>query len=123
MTTLANFTPEQRKQCVGMWCNVGPHEPGTDAGSYLFVLRTSGNYRGAECAQLLDPISGVSEYISFRNITLRPDLPRAWEPDGTPPEGEWLTAGTHTRVIPKNRRAFVTMSEPEPQTGEKGESK
>ncbi|MFR9958273.1 hypothetical protein ACL1C8_11690 [Corynebacterium striatum] len=103
--TLADMTPEQRANCVGMWCNIGPHEPGIDAGSYLFILRSSSNYRGAEHAKLLDPISGVTECISFKNVTPRPDLPRAWALDGTPPAGEW--EHTHIPALGESTRRWI----------------
>lgn len=107
MTTLADMTPAQRAECVGMWVNT-PKGYGV----------------------LLDPLSmdGFFEPVvvmpsrfavfdgpwDWDRLDLLPHLPRAWNPDGTPPDGEWLAHGTHTRVIPKNRRAYVTMSEPEP---------
>lgn len=37
---------------------------------------------------LFDPILGYVRYKNTR-ITLRDDLPRAWNLDGTPPLGKW----------------------------------
>lgn len=111
MTTLADLTEEQRDQCEGTWAKV--------AGCVLGIIAHVGDRN----AYMIIPADRREATYPLNRITPCPELPRAWHPDGTPPEGEWLTAGSHTRVIPKNRRAFVTMSEPEPQTGEQGESK
>lgn len=101
MTTLADLTPEERAQCRGMWVSyqtpVGEHQAIYEAGSTLF-----------------EPGYGRFK-IPLEHITPRDDLPRAWTPDGQPPAGEWLNHGTHTRVIPRNRRAYVTKSEPTPR--------
>ncbi|QNE90278.1 hypothetical protein H0194_04690 [Corynebacterium incognita] len=111
MRTLADMPLAQRSECVGMWCNIGPHEPGIDAGNRLFVLRSSSNYQGAQHVKLLDPISGVSEYISFKNVTLRPDLPRAWTPNGAPVPGEWEDGTSNF---------FVNESQLSPNAGSTG---
>lgn len=104
--TLADMTPKQRYDCVGMWATVSSeHYPAVIVRIYV------GN---PDYAQMLAP--EINDYYTsnLASVTPRFDLPRAWSPDGTPPAGEWLTQGTHTRVIPKNRRAYVTMSEQEP---------
>lgn len=41
-------------------------------------------------AQIYFPDSEATGYFHPNDITLRPDLPRAWNPDGTPPAGEWV---------------------------------
>lgn len=70
MTTLADMTPEQREQCVGMWADV----PGK-----TWIIAS---VRDETCT-LVDPLNGYSSLMN-RHVTPRPDLPRAWQPDGTP---------------------------------------
>ncbi|MGZ7496129.1 hypothetical protein ACXM2N_03410 [Corynebacterium sp. ZY180755] len=112
MTTLADMTPARRYDCVGMWATVSSeHDSAVE--HYLAVIARI--YVGnPDYAHMYSP--EIDEYYtsSLESVTPRFDLPRAWSPCGTPPDGEWLAHGTHTRVIPKNRRAYVTMSEPEP---------
>lgn len=105
--TLADMTPKERLECIGMWATV-------DTEKFLAVIVRAYPSDGVLYAQMLAP--EINDYYTSRLETITPrfDLPRAWEPDGTPLEGEWLTHGTHIRVIPKNRRAYVTMSEKEP---------
>lgn len=106
MKTLADMTPEELKECVGMWC---------ECDGNLWVVRSVYEAIGGTHCRLISPVTGtVTPFTPSDAVTLRPELPRAWNPDGTPPAGEWLTHGTHARVIPKNRRAYVTMSELEP---------
>ena len=89
MTTLADMTPEQREQCVGMWCDC------TD-GEGIRTLVLHGISDNGKDAIFVNPAvvgggRGPSWTIkSFGHlVTLRPDLPRAWQPDGTPVNGHW----------------------------------
>ncbi|HCG3138756.1 TPA: hypothetical protein NJT62_000143 [Corynebacterium striatum] len=104
--TLADMTPGQRANCIGMWCEY-PNIYGRlgiiydlDDENDPWILR-------------FDVRTEILGYDA-KDAIPRFDLPRAWNPDGMPMEGEWLTAGSHTRVIPKGRRAYVTMSEENP---------
>lgn len=78
MTTLADFTEEQRKACVGMWAD------------YRVVPVVITNiyqhkYVNDWVADVFDPTEGWEEYeIHSSVLTPRFDLPRAWNPDGTP---------------------------------------
>lgn len=75
------------------------------------VIPTAGHYEPGE--QIWDS----------DELTLRPDLPRAWNPDGTPPKGEWIYY-THDeeghafpRTAPSARttsRRWITEEEPHP---------
>lgn len=106
--TLAEYTPEERQEMGGMWCDLE-----TPMGTEMVIYDQS---RWSKETTLLEP--GFGHFgADLSKVTPRFDLPRAWNPDGTPLDGDWLTHGTHTRVIPKNRRAFVTMSEEDPPTG------
>ena len=78
MRTLADMTPEERQACVGMWCE---YKDGN--GTKLAVIVET---------WLTDPEACMAYDISCHenrhplggDVTPRPDLPRAWNPDGTP---------------------------------------
>lgn len=97
MKTLANMTPEERAECVGMWCDITNANKNTDR---PVVLCGSVKINTDECDELM-PIyipwltaghypkaEGVSGW-SAEHLRPRFDLPRAWMPDGQPPQGEW----------------------------------
>ena len=75
--TLADMTPEERANCVGMWCNVV-------TARYAAVLVRTYMADGVRYAQMLSP--EINDYYTapLDSIIIRPDLPRAWNPDGTP---------------------------------------
>ena len=82
MTTLADLTPEQLHECVGMWVE-NPH--GT-----LGILRAISHSTGGVKARIMWPRAGGGTQTAFTPaaiITPRFDLPRAWNPDGTPVKG------------------------------------
>lgn len=80
MTTLTDMTPREREQCRGMWCE--------DEDGFLFVYR--GDHIGRDWLAVCAYPEYVHEsYLPLDYLTPRPDLPRAWNPDGTPPAGEW----------------------------------
>ena len=80
MKTLADLTPEERAQCRGMWCE--------DEDGFLLVYR--GDHIGRDWLAVCAYPEDVHEsYAALYHLTPRPDLPRAWNPDGTPPAGEW----------------------------------
>ncbi|OFN33632.1 hypothetical protein [Corynebacterium sp. HMSC072A04] len=84
MTTLADMTPTERAECVGMW---GNH---IFWGQVLISITDGVQFRGVN-VEVIRFIDGrpVREWASTSEVTPRPDLPRAWAPDGTPPAGEW----------------------------------
>lgn len=85
MTTLTDMTPGEREQCRGMWCE--------DEDGFLFVYR--GDHIGRDWLAVCAYPEDVHEsYLPLDYLTLRPDLPRAWNPDGTPPTGKWETSNT-----------------------------
>ncbi|MFS0413196.1 hypothetical protein ACL1AW_15240, partial [Corynebacterium striatum] len=78
--TLADMTPEEREQCRGMWCE--------DEDGFLFVYR--GDHIGRDWLAVCAYPEDVHEsYLPLDYLTLRPDLPRAWAPNGKPAAGEW----------------------------------
>ena len=74
--TLADMNPEQCAQCVGMWATVATER-------YIAVIVRA---EDAQYAQMLAP--GLNDYYtaSLESVTPRPDLPRAWNPEGAPVE-------------------------------------
>lgn len=77
MTTLADLTPEECARCVGMWA-------GTFTG-YTGVIV----YENGKQAYLIIPEFNREQTFPLDKVTPRPDLPRAWAPDGQPPAGKW----------------------------------
>lgn len=84
MKTLADMTPQERAKCVGMWC---VYE--TPVGEERAIYEKTQS--DAPVSMLFEPGYGRFE-AENENTTPRPDLPRAWAPDGTPPTGEWEEA-------------------------------
>ncbi|GAA1471093.1 hypothetical protein GCM10009604_04170 [Corynebacterium aurimucosum] len=84
MSTLADMTPTERAECVGMW---GNH---TFWGQVLISITDGVQFRGAN-VEVIRFIDGrpVREWAGTSEVTPRPDLPRAWTPDGQPPAGAW----------------------------------
>lgn len=87
--TLADMTPQEREECVGMWCSYN-NGIGTQC-AVLAMPDMKNTYMGEErTAKLIMPhMKGIAIYRHWSSITPRHDLPRAWQPDGTPPKGEW----------------------------------
>lgn len=77
MRTLADMTPQERADTVGMWADVATE--GCRAIIVHTFLCCDGPY-----AQMFAP--EIEEYYPtpIDTITPRPELPRAWNPDGTP---------------------------------------
>lgn len=95
MTTLADMTPEQREQCVGMWCEAGEH---------LWVIRAVYGTTVGLRAKIIDPAAGrLANYTSADHVTPRPDLPRAWQPDGSPVEMDVETSIEYSNHQPPTR--------------------
>lgn len=78
--TLADMTEEERTQCVGMWCE------DVEGALGIYLGEAVNNEWVGVCVHppSIYPFSSV-----FQDLTPRPDLPRAWGADGTPPAGEW----------------------------------
>ena len=83
MRTLADMTEEERDACRGMWCE-------EKDGSMCI-------YMGADATPeqtgvFAYPASAIPMRVFLNRITPRPDLPRAWNPNGTPVKGSWTEA-------------------------------
>lgn len=81
MKTLADMTPGERPQCRGMWCD-------TPKGTFVLLAPMFRDHEKIGW-QLVIPSEGMKIDYQLKDITPRPDLPRAWGADGTPPAGEW----------------------------------
>lgn len=81
--TLTDMTPEERAQCHGMWCDVVRHDKPAVLHDCFFPSP------GRHGAGLYSPSDGSYFYSAAKNVTPRFDLPRAWNADGTPPNGFW----------------------------------
>lgn len=82
MRTLADMTPEERLDSIGMWATVATER-------YRAIIVRTYAADDVDYAQMLSP--EIMDYYttSLDSITPLPDLPRAWQADGTPPAGEW----------------------------------
>ena len=89
MTTLADMTPEQRAACVGMWCYIFEQldEPPVAEG-IIAGYREDDDGRTLVIIDHPHPDAGKWGH-GLTEVVPRPDLSRAWNPDGTPPEGQW----------------------------------
>ena len=76
---LADMTPAERAECVGMWCE-------TSSPRGLGILARLDD--GYQDATVLHVDSGDSWCHGLAEVTPRFDLPRAWTPDGEPVEME-----------------------------------
>lgn len=83
MTTLADLMPQELDNHVGTWVNV-PQKPYPVI--YMGDFESTGEIKHG--AVILDPRYGTN-YERLDDCTPRPDLPRAWNPNGQPPAGKW----------------------------------
>ena len=81
--TLADLAPHERDEHVGTWVDV-PYKPHPVI--YMGDFESTGAIKYG--AVILDPRYGTN-YERLDDCTLRPDLPRAWNPNGTPTAGMW----------------------------------
>lgn len=86
MRTLADMTPQERARCRGMWCDFPDPDERTNLAIYV---GDSLKHQGF-CELIHEGQLGTLTIPE--NLTPRPDLPRAWQADGTPPAGEWEEA-------------------------------
>lgn len=82
MKTLADMTVQERKECVGMWAE-------TSNGLAIIIEPFfTDEVLDTTVVFSLKPEVKIEQRIAAYVIP-RPDLPRAWQADGTPPAGEW----------------------------------
>ncbi|OFT33353.1 hypothetical protein HMPREF3169_07825 [Corynebacterium sp. HMSC08C04] len=83
MTTLDDLTPQERANLIGTWITV-THNPRPVI--YTGEFESTGAIKHG--AIILDPVYS-DNYARLEDCVTRPDLPRAWAPDGTPVKGSW----------------------------------
>lgn len=119
MTTIADLTPEQRPECVGMWCDFLPYpfdnEPPEPAIGIIHTIRND----EALVIYAHDTHDYPHGYYETDVLAPRFDLPRAWTPDGAPVPGSWQ-AGMKPQQAPvfeqdevATHRRYVTEWEPQ----------
>lgn len=77
MKTLADMTPEERAKCVGMWFD-------TIFGLGILEALQEEPKEGDPFGRFTHPDRGSWHTETLKGLTPRHDLPRAWNPDGTP---------------------------------------
>ena len=100
MKTLADMTEEERANCPGMWA--------TSFIGYTGVIV----YQNGRQAYLIIPEYNREQTFPLDEVTPRPDLPRAWHADGTPPAGEWEHASQSEQVTPGSIWDLTTKKTP-----------
>lgn len=88
MTTLADLTPEERAECVGMWCGYNRYTEGGEPSDFVIMVEDVNEAGRVPCINPGAPSPTVWAPAPWM-LTPRYDLPRAWAPDGTPPAGKW----------------------------------
>lgn len=106
MRTLADMTPQERSHCRGMWCDFPDPDERTNLAIYV---GDSPNNQGF-CELIHEGQLGTLTIPE--NLTPRPDLPRAWTPDGQPPAGEWQHASQSEQVTPGSIWDLTTKKTP-----------
>ena len=97
--TLADMTPEERAKCDGMWATY----LGVETGIILWSNNRS--------AYILFPDGRREQTCKNRDVVPRVDLPRAWEPDGTPLQAtrETITGCDGMRLDAAGGDSFLTV--------------
>ena len=83
MTTLDDLTPAERANLVGTWITV-THNPRPVI--YTGEFESTGEIKHG--AIIFDPLYG-GNYARLDHCTPQFDLPRAWNPNGTPINSHW----------------------------------
>lgn len=82
MKTLADMTVQERKECGGLWA-----ETSNGLGIIIEPFFTDGTLDTAVVLSLKPKVEILQRIAAY--VIPRPDLPRAWRPDGTPSAGQW----------------------------------
>lgn len=90
MKTLADMTPDERHECVGMWCEITLKGLGRVNRCELGVIRRIQWDGGHGAVEVIGTDSSAFwNVLRFDQITPRFDLPRAWGTDGSPAKRDW----------------------------------
>lgn len=93
--TLADYTPQQRYDLIGTWCET-PIDP------WPAVLVRA--YAHNHSAILYSPSVRHEYRAAFEDVTPLLDQPRAWQADGTPVKGTWVSA--KQKIIPDGNARY-----------------
>lgn len=77
--TLADMTPEERQECVGMWCDNLISAAKVPAPVVLACVQ------GEQCWVLHTNIHGERSTFLLEDVSPRFDIRRAWSSAGSPP--------------------------------------
>ena len=89
MRPLADMAPQERAQCLGMWCYIFDREGEPPIGEGIIAgYKESDDGRTLAVIDHPHPDAGKWGH-ELNKVSSRPDLPRAWQADGRPPAGEW----------------------------------
>lgn len=88
MKTLADMTPQERANCIGMWCGYNRYVKGGEPSDFIIMVGDVNEAGRVPCVNPGAP-SPTAWAPDPWMITPLPDLPRAWQADGQPPAGEW----------------------------------
>lgn len=75
---LVDMTPAEQQACVGMWCD---NLVSTAENPSPVILSC---VQGENCWVIHTDLNGEWSNFSLDCVAPRPDLPRAWTPDGKP---------------------------------------
>ena len=89
MKTLADMTPQERADCVGMWCGYNRHVKGGKPSDFVIMVEDVNEVGLVSCINPGAPKPNAWAPEPWM-LTPRDDLPRAWMPDGQPPQGKWV---------------------------------
>lgn len=81
--TLADMTPTEQAECVGIWCDNLVSTAKTPSPVVLACVQ------GERCWVLHPTFHGEWSCFPLDAVAPRLDLPRAWTPDGDPVLGSW----------------------------------
>ncbi|WP_295807348.1 hypothetical protein [uncultured Corynebacterium sp.] len=106
MTTLDDLTPAERANLVGTWITVTHNlRPVIYTGEF----ESTGEIKHG--AIIFDPLYG-GNYARLDHCTPQFDLPRAWNPNGTPINSHWECAVGGQTLRPVSTSAVVTLVVP-----------
>lgn len=80
---VSEFTADERPQLIGMWVEVTPPVSSSNRTPFLGVLASLDAHALWGKGGNVDRSGHVASWY-FTDMTLRPDLRRAWMPDGSP---------------------------------------
>lgn len=111
LPTLADMTPDERLACVGMWCDNLASTAQEPAPVVLAFVQ------GRLCWVLHTDLHGEWSCFSLGSVSPRVDLPRAWNPDGTPAQ-EPDVSKSAPNIDTSTPHADPIDTTPEPRPGE-----